>query len=108
MPLVRPLPAAWLADRIMSRWKSPKVAAKRAESVEREIAKRRSEKRYSWLLIGGVTVCSLGLSVADFLWMRSRAHERHERRYQQNRQRALTNSPTPTNPAGSGLPESKL
>lgn len=91
----------------MSRWKSPQIAAKRAERAAKGAAKLRREKRRSWQLVIGLAVVSVGLTVADYFWLRHQARQRHER-YHQHHQRGTNTPALQTNQTGSNLPERKL
>jgi heme/copper-type cytochrome/quinol oxidase subunit 2 len=77
----------------MSRWLSPEKAARRAERAAKQAEQRRRELRRMWLMIGGITVVSIGLMVADFFWLRYRARQRHEQRYHRS---GMTNAPVST------------
>lgn len=46
-----------------------------------------------WLMIGGIALVSVGLTVADFFWLRYRAKQRHEQRYHRS---GKTNAPAST------------
>lgn len=74
----------------MSRWLSPEKAARRAERAAKDAAQRRKEKRRTWLMVGGVAVASIGLMVADYLWLRHEAKQKHEQRYHRG---GKTNAP---------------
>jgi heme/copper-type cytochrome/quinol oxidase subunit 2 len=74
----------------MSRWLSPEKAARRAERAAKQAEQRRREIRRMWLMIGGIALVSVGLTVADFFWLRYRAKQRHERRYHRS---GRTNAP---------------
>jgi len=91
----------------MSRWKSPRAAAKQAEHAAREAEKRRIEKRNTRLLVIAFLVATTGLTVGDFFWMQRRARnrrEQHERLYHKHD----TNNPTlETNVANVNLPEGR-
>lgn len=76
----------------MSRWKSPQTAARRAERAANEAEQRRIEKRRSLLLVVGIIAVSLGLTVADFFWLRARAESRRKHPHQQHGQ--STNNPS--------------
>jgi heme/copper-type cytochrome/quinol oxidase subunit 3 len=65
----------------VSRWSSPEKAARRAERAAKDAAQRRKEKRHSLMLVVGVAVVSFGLVVADYLWLRHQATQKHEQRY---------------------------
>ena len=89
----------------MSRWKSPKIAAKRAERAAKEAEENRKEKRNARLMIIGWAVVTIGLIVGDCYWLKARAQRRkteHQRIYHQK-----TNASPPsarsgeTNAAGS-------
>lgn len=75
---------------IVSRWSSPETAARRAERAAKGAAQRRKEKRRGVLLVAGVTAVSIGLIVADYLWLRYQARQRHEQRYHRG---GKTNAP---------------
>ena len=77
----------------MSRWLSPEKAARRAERAAKQAEQRRREIRRMWLMIGGIAVLSIGLTVADFFWLRYRARQRHEQRYHRA---GRTNAPVST------------
>lgn len=77
----------------MSRFKSPHVAAKRAERAAKDAEQRRREKRNSLLMIIGLALVSLSLVVADYFWLKARAQKRREEHRQRQHQRAQTNSP---------------
>lgn len=65
----------------MSRWKSSGKAARRAAEVAAARAKQRTERRKLWLWLAGFAVLSIGLCVADYLWLRHQAKQRHEQRH---------------------------
>ena len=44
-------------------------------------------------MIGGIALVSVGLTVADFFWLRYRAKQRHEQRYHRT---GRTNAPVST------------
>lgn len=77
----------------MSRWKSPQVAAERSERVARNVERQRKRRRRDWLLVIGIAVASMGLMVADYLWLWHEAKVRHERRHQHQQPSKLTNDP---------------
>lgn len=77
----------------MSRWLSPEKAARRAERAAKQAEQRRREIRRMWLMIGGIALVSVGLTVADFFWLRYRAKQRHEQRYHRT---GRTNAPVST------------
>ena len=77
----------------MSRWLSPEKAARRAERAVQDAAQHRKDRRRSWLMIGGVTVLSLGLMIADYFWLRHQAKQKHERRHQHQQRSKMTNDP---------------
>lgn len=77
----------------MSRFKSPRAAAKQAARDAKDAEQRRREKRNSWLMIIGLALVSLSLVVADYFWLKARAQKRREEHLQRRHQRALTNSP---------------
>jgi uncharacterized protein HemX len=84
----------------MSRWKSPQVAAKRAQRAAKETEQRRKEKRNGRLMIIAFVTVSVGLTVADYFWLKARAarqREEHQRIYHRQIQ---TNSPA--SPVGRG------
>ena len=60
------------------RWKSPQIAAKRAERAAKEAAKLRKEKRKSRLMLIGVVLLMIAAVVADYLWLRTQARQRRE------------------------------
>jgi len=74
----------------MSRWLSPEKAAGRAERAAKQAEQRRREIRRMWLMIVGIAFVSIGLTVADFFWLRNRARQRHEQRYHRS---GRTNAP---------------
>lgn len=80
---------------IVSRWLSPEKAARRAERAAQDAARRRMEKRRTWLMVSGVAVVSLGLVVADYFWLRYQARQRHEQRYHRG---GKTNAPASSVP----------
>jgi hypothetical protein len=82
----------------VSRWKSPQAAARRAERTDRETEQRRREKRRSWLIVIGVALASIGLTVADYLWLHYQARQRHERRRPHHQQVGTTNFPISGSP----------
>jgi uncharacterized protein HemX len=84
----------------VKRWKSPQIASKRAERAAKEAAKKRREKRTGWLIVACWAVVSLGLCVADYLWMKARAERRREEHQRIYHRQAQTNSPA--SPVGSG------
>lgn len=77
----------------MSRWLSPERAARRAERAAKDAAQRRKEKSRTWLMLGGGAVVSFGLMVADSLWLRHPAKQKHEQRHQHHQPSKLTNAP---------------
>ncbi|MBX3732890.1 MAG: hypothetical protein KF791_09875 [Verrucomicrobiae bacterium] len=77
----------------MSRWLSPENAARRAERATKDAAQRRKEKRRSLMLMVGVAVVSVGLTVADYFWLRHQAKQKHERHHQLQQRSKLTNAP---------------
>lgn len=62
----------------MSRWKSPQAAAKQAERAAKEAEKLRKEKLKSRLLLVGVILLMIAGVVADYLWIRAMARQRHK------------------------------
>lgn len=82
----------------MSRWKSPKIAAKRAARAGKEAEQRRKEKRNGILLVIGWAVVTIALIVGDYFWLKARAQRRkaeHERLFHQKTNAlpvAITNS----------------
>ena len=62
----------------MSRWKSPQAAAKHAERAAKEAEKIRQEKRKSRLLLAGVILLMIAAVVADYVWIRAMARQRHK------------------------------
>jgi hypothetical protein len=76
----------------MSRWLSPEKVARRAERAAKQAEQRRREIRRMWLMIGGIAFVSIGLTVADFFWLRHRARQQHEQRYHRS---GRTNAPVP-------------
>lgn len=76
---------------------SSEKAARRAERAAKQAEQRRREIRRMWLMIGGIAVVSIGLTVADFFWLRYRAKQRHEQRYHRS---GKTNAPVPTSVDG--------
>ena len=80
----------------MSRWLSREKAARRAERAAQDMTRRGKEKRRMWLLLAGLAVVSVGLTVADYFWLRSVARERHENRYHHGgRTNAPASAPLP-------------
>jgi len=77
----------------VSRWKSPQTAARRAERAAEQSAQSRKEKRQGILMLIGIATTSLGLMLADYLWMRHAAQQRHDRLIHHAGQ---TNSPIST------------
>ena len=82
-------------DGIVSRWWSPRTAARRAERAAKATAQRRQEKRRSVILVIGVALVLLGLMVGDYFWLRYQARQRHEQRYHRG---GKTNAPAPAPP----------
>jgi uncharacterized protein YgiM (DUF1202 family) len=82
----------------VKRWKSPQVAAKRAERAAKEAEKKRKEKRNTRLMIIGWAVVTIGLIVGDYFWLKARAQRRkaeHQQRFHQKTNAlplAVTNS----------------
>ena len=77
----------------MSRWKSPQIAAKRAQRAEQQAEQLRKEKRNSWLMIIGFILLSTSLVIADYFWLKARARQRRERHMQTHHRPAQTNTP---------------
>ncbi len=61
----------------MSRWKSPQVAAKRAERAAKEAEKKRKEKRNGILMVVGWAIVTIALIVGDYFWLKARAQRRN-------------------------------
>lgn len=78
----------------MKRWKSPQVAAKRAERAAKEAEKNRREKRNSRWMIIGLAVVSLSLMIGDYFWLKARAQKRREQHMQTRHRAAQTNDAT--------------
>lgn len=70
----------------MSRWKSPQVAAKRAERAAISAEKIRKQKRITWLLVLCLALVVSGLITADYFFLRYVARKRHERVHPQHQQ----------------------
>jgi len=81
----------------VSRWSSPEKAARRAERAAKDAVQRRKEKSHSPMLVVGVAVLSFGLVVADYLWLRHQAKQKHEPRYHRS---ARSNAPASAAPVG--------
>ncbi len=75
----------------MSRWKSPQVAALRAERAAKEAEQARKMKRKSRLMIIGVAILSIGLVVTDYFWLKARAQKRREEHMRTRHRPAQTN-----------------
>jgi hypothetical protein len=78
----------------VSRWKSPQASAKRAERAAKEAEQLRKEKRYGWFTIIGIAVVSMGLIVADYVWLKARAQRRWEEHQKLHHRPVKTNSPS--------------
>lgn len=68
--------------------------------IAKEADKRRKEKRKSWIVVAGIALISIGLMVADFLWLQHKARKRHERHHQHIEQ---TNFPATNVPAAESI-----
>ncbi len=77
----------------MSRWKSPQVAALRAERAAKEAEQDRKMMRKSRLMIIGVAVLSIGLVVTDYFWLKSRALKRREEHQRIDHRPVQTDAP---------------
>lgn len=75
----------------MSRWKSPQVAAKRAERAAKEAEQSRREKRNSRWMIIGLAVVSISLVIGDCFWFKAQAQKRREQHMQTRHRAAQTN-----------------
>ena len=62
----------------MSRWKSPQIAAKRAEREAKEADKARKEKLKGTLMMVGCAILAIALLVGDVLFLKARARRRKE------------------------------
>lgn len=86
----------------MSRWKSPKVAARLAQREVEKAERLRREKWQSILLVSCIGVVSAGLMVADYLWLRHQKRQRQQehKHYQQppSKTNAPVSGPTEQNP----------
>lgn len=77
---------------VVSRWKSPQVAAKHAQHDAKEAEQLHREKRKGrWMLIG-VAVASASLMLGDYLWLKARAQKRREEHLRSQQHRSRTNS----------------
>jgi len=81
----------------VSRWLSPEKAARCAERAAQQAEQGAREKRRTWLMIASVAIGSIGLMVADYLWLRHQARQRHEQRYHRA---GKTNAPFSAAPPG--------
>lgn len=88
----------------MSRWKSPRVATKRAERSAKEAEQVRKEKRNARFMIVGAVLVSFGLVVADYLWLRARAQKQREQHMQTRHRAAQTNDAVHIPNAGGSNP----
>lgn len=77
----------------MSRWRSPQSAAKRAQRTAKDAEQRRKDRRKLRFMIAGFLTVSLGLTVADYFWMRARAARRQEEYHRTHHRQPQTNSP---------------
>lgn len=89
----------------MSRWKSPQAAAQRAQRAQQQAKELRKEKWTSWLLVIGVALGSVGLTVADYFWLRARARQRRDEHVQTHHRTAMeTNVMVAPGPATTNHP----
>ena len=89
----------------MSRFRSPQVAAKRAERAAKEAEQRRREKRKSIWMIIGLALVSISLMVGDYFWLKARAQKRREEHMQTRHRPAQTNDTAHVpNTGGTNLP----
>jgi hypothetical protein len=89
----------------VSRFRSPQVAAKRAERAAKEAEKIRKEKRNSRWMIIGLAVVSISLMVGDYFWLKARAQKRREEHMRTRHRPAQTNDTAHVpNTGGTNLP----
>jgi heme/copper-type cytochrome/quinol oxidase subunit 2 len=77
----------------VSRWKSPQTAARHAQRAAKEAEQIRRERRNSRLLIIAFVTVSVGLTVADYFWLKARAARRREEHQRIYHRQIQTNSP---------------
>lgn len=77
----------------MSRWKSPKLAARLAQREVEKAERLRRERWQSILLVCCIATVSIGLMIADFLWLRHNNRQRQEQHEHSPRHKNKTNAP---------------